>query len=100
MYFRIVTIPLQAGKAEEYARIMEQVAGAAATSAQGYQGGNVLVDRQRNIGGTVTFWETREQAETFGSSAGRERVMAALRAIVAGDDHTEIYEVTHHVPVG
>lgn len=99
MYARIVTMPLKKGKTEEFDRIMQQQAREVGKRSKGFRGGDVLSDREHDIGGSLTFWDSRGDADSFTGSEGRQSIMSALGDVVAGQPRIEIYEVTLHVPV-
>lgn len=98
MYARIVTMPLQPGAEEEMSRVLGERGPSASAVSQGYRGGYVLVDRGAHTGGTLTLWDTREQADAFTQSSQRQGIMAALSSLVAGEPKIEIYEVAVEVP--
>lgn len=98
MYVRIFRIPIQEGKADEFVRIMEEHAPAVGERATGFQGGDVIVDRQHNVVGSITSWATRQDAEAFAASPGRQRITDAIASFATGEPTIEMYEVTFHVP--
>lgn len=94
MFARIVTMPLKANSRPEFAKAMENLVIPLLRTHKGFLDEIVLVTEDGKTGLGISFWDTRENAETY-SRAGFGGVMKALEPMVAGPSQVQLCEVTN-----
>lgn len=94
MFARIVTIPLKPGSTSEYAKAIEKGVIPLIRTHKGFvdEIGLVTPDGKKALG--ISFWDSKESAETYNRSGYRD-VMKALDHVVAGPAELQVFEVTN-----
>ncbi len=94
MIARIVTFPLKAGKASEYAQTTEKDVIPLIRKHKGFLDQIALVTSDGKTGYGISFWDSKESAEAYNRS-GYSEVLKALDAVVAGPAQLQLCEVTN-----
>ena len=93
MFARIVSMPLKAGTASEFARAIDVVI-PLLRKHTGFLDEIALVTPDGKSGFGISFWDSKESAEAY-SRSGFEEVMKALEKVTAGPTQLQTGEVTN-----
>jgi heme-degrading monooxygenase HmoA len=94
MFARIVTMPLKADSASEFAKAIENGVVPLLRTHKGFRDEIALVTSDGKVGLGISFWDSKESAEAYSRSGFRD-VMKALDKVVAGPTQLQTCEVTN-----
>jgi heme-degrading monooxygenase HmoA len=98
MYARVTPSRLpEPGKREEARHLIDEVVVPALRQLPGFRGYLALADPAADRGLAITLWDTREQAETFRSTAAAREVLTKAEALGYRFETPETYEVIRQV---
>ena len=92
MYTRIVNVSLKPGKVDEAIKIYENSVVPAAKAVEGYSGGYLLVDREKNTGKSIAMYETKEKMIASEESGYFQEQLAKFGELFSEPPVTETYE--------
>ena len=93
MYARVTTVPVEPGKLDEVASIIQTSVTAVMETQAGYSGALLLANPDKNIVTSITLWDTMAALTESQFSAAYQDQIAQLSNLVAGPPATETYEV-------
>ena len=92
MYTRIVNVSLKPGTMDEAIKIYENSVIPAAKAVDGYNGGYLLVDREKNTVKSIAIYETKEKMIESDESGYLQEQIAKFGEFFTEPPVTEIYE--------
>ena len=93
MFARVTTARGTPGKLDAGADLLREQAFAARGRVKGFKGLYLLVDRATGTHRTVSFWETRDDAEAAAAVAAQRHETIVEAFGIMGTPTAEIYEV-------
>lgn len=94
MFARIVTMPLKPGSTSEFAKAIEKGVIPLLRRHKGFLDEIALVTDDGKIGFGISFWDSKESAETYNRS-GFGDVMKVLEKVTAGPSELKVCQVTN-----
>jgi hypothetical protein len=94
MYTRNVSIKLKSNSAAEFTRTLEKEVIPLLRKQKGFQDEISFVAPERNEAVAISFWDKKDNAETYGRETYPE-VMKALSKVVEGTPRVETFEVAN-----
>lgn len=92
MYSRIVNIKLKPGTVDEAIKIYENSVVPAAKKVEGYQGGYLLVDREKGTGISIAIYDTKENLEASDKSGYLQEQFRKFGEVFAAPPETSVFE--------
>ena len=93
MYARMMTSRLKHDMIDESLAIWRDAIIPAAQRQPGFLGVTLLIDNERDVGSSITLWESKEALEAGETSGFVAQQAAKLAACVIGSPERHIYEV-------
>ena len=93
MYARITTAQAKPGSADEVLRIWDKQVMPQLTQQQGYKGFQTCVNRDSNKLLTLTYWESREDADRTLNSDWMRQILGLFADVFVAPPNQEHYEV-------
>lgn len=97
MYARIVNVQLQAAKADEGSRIVEESIVPAMKNQKGFKGQLFFTQPETGKAVSINLWETEADLIAFEGSPLYKELLGKLGGILAGPPTGEKYKVTVQV---
>ncbi len=93
MYTRNLTMKLKANTAEEFSRLIENEILPLFRKQQGFRDVITFVAPERLEAVAISFWETKENAETY-NRTGYPEILKTLAKVVVGTPKVETFELS------
>ena len=94
MYTRNLTMKLKANTAEEFNRLIENEILPLLRKQQGFRDVITFVAPERSEAVAISFWETKENAETY-NRTGYPEILKTLAKVVDGSPKVETFELSN-----
>ncbi len=93
MYARVTTAQAKPGSVDEVLRIWDGQVMPQLTQQQGYKGFQTCINRDNNKLITLTYWESREDADRTLNSDWMRQILGLFADVFVGSATQEHYEV-------
>ena len=84
MHAQVSSVTLKPGKADDWLAITRDSILPAAKKRQGFVNAIILIDREKNRGIGISFWETAEDADAIATSGFYQEQVAKAALCLAG----------------